>query len=186
VGLIEVLIALVLVSLGVLGVAGLQLTGMQHSTGGFNRAKALLYAEDMAARMRLNRQAFSDASGYPYDGHDSSVAGYCAAFVGPVCDARSGLDAERCDAAQLAAFDLFSVSCGVVGSDGAGGGASGVAGRGALRGQNLPGGVLRIDCDGACTPTSSWTISVSWSEGNAVTRDVDADDERRVQVRLRP
>ena len=51
-GLIEVLIALVIVSFGVLGMAGLQLTGMKHSAGGLERSKALLFAENIAARMR--------------------------------------------------------------------------------------------------------------------------------------
>ena len=53
-GIIEVLVALVVVSLGVLGVAGLQLTGMKHSAGSLYRAQALSLAEDMAERMRLN------------------------------------------------------------------------------------------------------------------------------------
>lgn len=173
VGIIEVLIALVVVSLGVLGVAGLQLTGMQHSTGGFNRSKALLYAEDMASRMRLNRAAFDGAAaGLAYDGHDSSTGGYCAVFAGPVCDERSGSAAQACDASELAAFDLYSVSCGV---DGDGG----------VAGSDLPNGVLTVNCDAPCAAGSTWTIAVDWREGNAVA-DVDTVDERRVQMRLRP
>jgi len=186
VGVIEVLVALVMVSLGVLGVAGLQLTGMQHSAGGFNRAKALMYAEDMAGRMRLNRAAFAAVSGFPYDGHDSSAPGYCGAFAGPVCDARPGAAAARCDTAELAAFDLFSVSCGVVGSDGAAGGTGGVSGRPAGGGQGLPGGALSVTCDGACSGDSVWIISVDWTEGNAATAVPDVADARRVRMRLRP
>ena len=53
-GIIEVLVALVVVSFGVLGMASLQLTGMKHSSSGFNRSKALLFAENMATRMRIN------------------------------------------------------------------------------------------------------------------------------------
>ena len=52
VGIIEVLIALVVVSLGVLGMASLQLTGMKHSSSGYNRSMAVLFAENMASRMR--------------------------------------------------------------------------------------------------------------------------------------
>ena len=44
VGIIEVLVALVVVSLGVLGMANLQLTGIKHSNSGYNRAKALMVA----------------------------------------------------------------------------------------------------------------------------------------------
>jgi len=57
VGILEILVALVVVSIGVLGVAGLQLTGMKHSAGGYNRFKATLFAENLAARMRTNTLA---------------------------------------------------------------------------------------------------------------------------------
>jgi len=52
IGIIEVLVALLVVSVGVLGVAGLQLAGLQNSAGSLNRAKALLLAENMSTRMR--------------------------------------------------------------------------------------------------------------------------------------
>jgi type IV pilus assembly protein PilV len=52
--LIEVLVAMVILSLGLLGMAGLQAAGLRTSQSAFYRAQAAQYAEDMAERMRAN------------------------------------------------------------------------------------------------------------------------------------
>jgi len=171
-GIIEVLVALVVVSFGVLGMASLQLTGMKHSSGSFNRLKALMYAENMATQIRINQDAVDTLE---YAGFDSDSLN-CAAIPAPYCQARQGIAAAACNTSQMAAFDLFTVSCGDVGSDGA---QKGVVG-------TLPNGNLNVTCLATpCTPDSAYQITVSWSEGRART----ASDElvtRRVQVRLRP
>lgn len=52
--MIEVLVAMVILSLGLLGMAGLQAAGLRTSQSAFYRAQAAQYAEDMAERMRAN------------------------------------------------------------------------------------------------------------------------------------
>lgn len=173
VGILEVLIALVVISLGVLGMAGLQLTGMKHSTNGFNRAKAVMISENMATRMRINRTGVASAQ---YNGFDSSAVS-CATRPDPYCETYKDANAQRCDAAQLAAFDRFAVACGSWGSEGARGGVADL----------LPSGAkVEVDCDdNPCGATSSYTLSVSWQEG----RNASAEEEQqtsRVQMRLRP
>ena len=171
VGILEVLIAVVVVSLGMLGVAGLQLTGMKHSTGGFNRSKATLYAEDIASRMRVNKSGVLDAA---YDGHDSSAANYCSAFAGPRCDAGVGSNAQSCSTDQLAAFDLFTVSCGIDGTSG-------------VNGNDLPNAVLTVDCNATtCTSNESWTINVQWTEGDSASDTAGDIVTKRVLMRLKP
>ncbi|MGQ7845568.1 type IV pilus modification protein PilV [Granulosicoccus sp. 3-233] len=175
VGIIEVLVALVVVSFGVLGMAGLQLTGMKHSNNGFNRSKALILTENIATRMRINEQGVSNGF---YDGFDSgNDANYCNVRPVPYCQASKGAAAQSCTAAELAAFDLFSVSCGDWGSEGASGGVE----------DQLPAGArLVVDCnDSPCEDTSTYTLSVSWPENRTVRSD-DAPVERRVQMVLRP
>lgn len=181
-GLIEVLVALVVVSFGVLGMAGLQLTGMKHSSGGFNRSKALLFAENMATRMRINPP---DGIALPWESYDSADVGasYCATKPAPYCQASAGVAAERCDTVELAAFDVWSVVCGDWGTDAAGEGVR----------DALPEGALRIGCDATpCPADAAYTITVEWNEGSArsgapgVEPDPDAVDLRRVQMRLRP
>ena len=112
IGLIEVLVALLVVSVGVLGVAGLQLTGLQNSAGSFNRAKALLLAENMATRMRGNPQAVEDGLFESFDSTGIS----CAAAPTPYCQASSAGAGDSCTPAQVAAFDqpLFLVVIGAV------------------------------------------------------------------------
>ena len=179
-GLIEVLVALVVVSLGVLGMAGLQLTGMKHSTGGFNRSKALLVAENMATRMRINGAGVAAGA---YDGFDSAtLAGSCAAKPVPYCQASVAtggnvVAAQSCTTGQLAAFDRWSIACGDWGV-GTQGGGEGVT-------SSLPEGRLRIGCDvpGAC---ATYTVTVQWREGSVASDKADASDTKRVQLRLRP
>lgn len=175
VGLIEVLVALVIVSFGVLGMAGLQLTGMKHGTNGFTRSKALILTENMATRMRINTTGVLNGA---YAGFDSSAdANLCQTRPVPYCQAVKGVDAQSCTSDELAEFDMFSVACGDWGPDGANAGVQGM----------LPeGSKLEIVCDDApCVITSTYTLTVSWPEGQTASSE-EADVIKRVQMRLRP
>lgn len=55
--LIEVLVAIVIISFGLLGVAALQLTGLKNNQSAFNRSTANILAYDMLDRMRANKAA---------------------------------------------------------------------------------------------------------------------------------
>jgi len=174
VGLIEVLVALVVVSFGVLGMASLQLTGMKHSSGSLNRSKAMLYAQSMATRIRLNPVGVET---FAYDAFDSDAIS-CAVLPEPYCQARKDVgDTQICTPAQLATFDLYSVSCGDGGSNG--GAEKGVEG-------TLPNGKLTIDCvTQPCTTDSAYQVMITWNEGRSRTNN-DELISRRVQVRLKP
>jgi type IV pilus assembly protein PilV len=52
--LIEVLIAFVIIAIGLLGLASLQLASLNNQLEAYQRAQALLLIEDMANRMRVN------------------------------------------------------------------------------------------------------------------------------------
>lgn len=175
IGLIEVLVALVVVSFGVLGMAGLQLTGMKHSTSGFNRSKALLHAENMATRMRINAAGVLAGDYAAYD--TATGAAQCDLKPAPYCQASQGIDAAECDTDQLADFDLWSVACGEWGTADASGGVL----------DALPEGRLQIDCGAApCAADAMYAITVEWNEGSTTSDDPDDVDLKRVQMRLRP
>jgi type IV pilus assembly protein PilV len=53
--LVEVLVTVVLVAVGLLGIAGLQLTSVQNTSSAAQRFQATLLAEDIVERMRANR-----------------------------------------------------------------------------------------------------------------------------------
>lgn len=59
VGLMEVLVALVILAIGVLGFSALQLKGMEAAQEANEQAIAVNFARDLAERMRVNRSALS-------------------------------------------------------------------------------------------------------------------------------
>lgn len=64
--LIEVLVTILIVSLGLLGVAGVVGMGLKDSHSSYGRTQASLLAVDIVDRMRANRAA-AQAIGKPYD-----------------------------------------------------------------------------------------------------------------------
>jgi len=55
--LIEVLVALLVTSVGLLGLASLQITGMKYNHNAYLRSEATFLAKDLVERMRANRVA---------------------------------------------------------------------------------------------------------------------------------
>jgi len=54
--LLEVLVAMVVLSVGLLGLAGLMASSMRNSSGAYHRTQAVWLSYDIADRMRANRQ----------------------------------------------------------------------------------------------------------------------------------
>ena len=72
--LLEVLIALVVLSIGLLGIASLQSVGLRSSHGAQLNSQAVLLAYDLADRIRANPQTLAAYDGFTTDSVD------CAAF----------------------------------------------------------------------------------------------------------
>jgi type IV pilus assembly protein PilV len=65
-GLIEILVAVLVLAIGLLGMASLQVKGIQMTTGALSRTQALFLAEDIIERARANRDlvgSYAVASG---------------------------------------------------------------------------------------------------------------------------
>jgi type IV pilus assembly protein PilV len=77
--LVEILIALLILSIGLLGLAGLQTTSLKFNTSAYYRTQATQLAYSFADRMRANRQAALDG-GYTIAFEDPPPA--CGAAVG--------------------------------------------------------------------------------------------------------
>ncbi len=60
--LVEVLVALVILSIGLLGVAGMQINGMKGNHNAFLRSQGLQYAYEVLDMMRANRTAAISAT----------------------------------------------------------------------------------------------------------------------------
>ena len=91
VGMLEVLITLLVLSIGLLGMAALQARGQQAEMESYQRAQALILLEDMSNRMNTNRAA---AVSNCYLG----TFGTGPAFVAPNCNTRADADLQAWDA----------------------------------------------------------------------------------------
>ena len=136
VSLVEALVALLVFAVGVLGLAGLQLSNAQNNRAALHRSLAAILASDMLERMRANGAVrYPDVGEGPPGGFVNCAAGDCAP-------------------AELASFDVAMWKCSLgrwaeeavcAASDGA-------------NRARLPGGdgTLVHDADGAVTVTVFW------------------------------
>lgn len=90
--MIEVLVALLVLSIGLLGLAMLQVESIKHNTDAYFRTQATLLAYDIIDRMRLNRTA-ANAGAYVASAKPSTAQ---------TCGNGSGCS----DATQVAQYDL--------------------------------------------------------------------------------
>ncbi len=66
--MIEILVAVLVLAVGLLGLAGLQTMGLRATTGSYIRTQAVAVAQELAERMRLNKIDPTTSAAYPYDG----------------------------------------------------------------------------------------------------------------------
>jgi type IV pilus assembly protein PilV len=90
--LIESLVALLVLSVGMLGIAVLYVESLSAGRTASYRSQAVNLAADMADRIRTNRRA---------------QAAYAGGAANNGCDPNGGLPANNCTPAQMAAHDLF-------------------------------------------------------------------------------
>ncbi len=101
--LIEVLISLLILSLGFLGLAALQISGLKSSHMGFVRTQAAQLAYDMGDRMRANSGAATAGTYVGYTGAQGYTGG-STSCVGK---------ANVCTSAELVEFDKGQWKSGV-------------------------------------------------------------------------
>jgi len=93
--LLEVLVALLVLSIGLLGLAALQTTSLQYNTGSYFRTQATFLAYDIMDRMRANVSAIADSDGNGYDQPTTTQV-----------TAPTDCDTTGCTSAQLALYDV--------------------------------------------------------------------------------
>lgn len=91
--LIEVLVAVLILSIGLLGFAGLQTQAMQQSYDSLQRSRASVLAEDLFDRMRANANYARSNSGYEIG-------------AGASIPSSPGCDTGICSASNIARYDL--------------------------------------------------------------------------------
>ena len=140
VGMVEVLVALVVIGIGMLGIAALYVTALQAKTTSLSRLKAITLANDLADRIRANR---SGGTAYDTTVTTTPADKKCADTTTAAVD---------CNAADMASNDLFQWQ-------------SAITATGSLPG-SAPSGSVSVVAGTATSPTV-YTITINWSEPTA-------------------
>lgn len=91
--LVEVLVAVVVLSIGLLGLAGLQATSLKNNNSSYQRSVASMLAYDMLDRIRANR--------------DGLIAGNFNSVDPGAFPSDPGCSASNCTESELAQYDIY-------------------------------------------------------------------------------
>jgi len=91
--LVEVMVALVIFSIGLLGLAGLQASGIRSNNLSMSRSMAMIQAYNIADRIRANAAGMANGD---YDNVTTTIGGAPTSCI-----------ANQCTPDQLAAFDIW-------------------------------------------------------------------------------
>lgn len=172
--LIEILVTMVITSIGLMGLISLQMQSLKATQDTGNQSQSIWILNDLSNRIRANEVSSS-----------SYVAAVnCANIPNPVCSdyatgAGAAVPSATCSGAQLAAWDLFEVGCGAPRASAA------------VRGNSisdLPGAQLTVACVTAgCGDGDPLLITLTWRARTDVTeidgRPRQANDNLITQTR---
>ncbi len=164
--LIEVLIAMIVLAVGLLGLAMLQTTGLSTNQSAYNRSQAVQLASDIVDRMRTNNSL--DATGKPY------ADKYLYAFMKPKdatcatgntpCTA-CGSAEKLCTPTQLAVKDLYDWNQALI--------------------STLPKGKDDLVATGTITKSGEvYTATILWDENKDGSLDAATDPNFQMKFRL--
>jgi len=105
--LIEALVTLLVLSVGALGVASMQLAGLKYTSGSYARTQAVILADDMANRLKSNRAFAVDLDsegGVVADESPYEIATFNAAVPGTFVNCLE----FPCTDAQLRTYDIVT------------------------------------------------------------------------------
>lgn len=179
--LMEVLVALLILSVGLLGLVGMQVSGLRGVSNATDYTLASLALNDLAERMRSNPVGLAVGNFTTYNFATADCVK--PTLPNPYCITTRTTAAGSCTPSEMAVSELYSWYCG----DSVGTGVS----------TSLPGFLLPdpvgppiippiIQCDDAdttdtiaCSPGSAHILTLSWSALNE-RRDSNASDTAEV------
>ena len=154
--LIEAMVALVIMSIGMLGLAGLQITGLNDNADAERRTQGTLIVNDLIERMRANTTGVAAGS---YAGINFANID-CQGTPANYCAARGGNAAVECTSDEVANFDAYVSLC-----------------EGAVR---LPSGFISVACttnDGtaaACNATNFRSVTLTYKDSTNATKSISS------------
>jgi type IV pilus assembly protein PilV len=146
--LLEVLIATVIMAVGILGVAGLQVISLQQNRSSLLRAEALLIGNDILDRMRANPD--ESYATVQYTDAPASSARNCVALT--------------CSPSQMAGYDTAQWKC-LINPVDSNSDPYAICGTFGITGSTLPGG------EGEITQSAgAYTVNVRWIDSRDGTK----------------
>ncbi|HZX15521.1 MAG TPA: type IV pilus modification protein PilV [Pseudomonas sp.] len=106
--LIEVLVALLIFTVGLLGLAAMQLSSLQSTADSGQRSQSVWLMQDFIERMRTNPDGTAAQYAAPQN-CAALPARMCADHYNPSTAAK--VNASECNATQMAAFDAWEAQC---------------------------------------------------------------------------
>mgnify|MGYP005995974433 CR=1 FL=1 len=159
--LIEVLIALLVFSIGLQGIASLQYQAIKENFDSSQRSQAIWAAQELITRIQAN-EAGREAGGYTKNDFTAD----CDSAPDPYCADSALGDATECDASEMATFDVWETFC-----------------RSGSSPLNLTASISCVDA--GCPAESDYQLTLQWSS-KAVADDTqdmtDDEDEREALI----
>lgn len=178
--LVEVLVTLMIMSVGLLGLAGLQSTSLKDNLAVAQRSQVTWLVTELVERMRANPDALYAADAYVGSINDCDTAG---AVVSACSDRNTSSNASNCSANQIAAFDRWEVFCGQPAP------ADDVI-------TNSPDSLnldsVTISCEASCNIlTDDYLVDIAWTSKvtqniNIKTSGAALPETRRIRMNVRP
>ena len=153
--LIEVLVAFLILSVGMLGLAALQTTSVKEGFDSGQRSQVAWLLQELVERMRANPDGLQ--SGYTAAAANNNLctqgpAKYCSDYNNGVGKTNAS---NNCSANELAEFDVWELTCGY--------GLNNVV-SGPVDQLVLGSNALTVTCDGnPCSAGSDFTVSLEWT-----------------------
>jgi type IV pilus assembly protein PilV len=157
--LIEVLVSIIVLAMGLIGLASLQATGVKNIQISYNRSQAVHLAQDIADRIRANKSAASTYADVDQNGiGDIQQSPLPGGTLVPICAQAAG-----CTPVQLAKNDIYQWTKALKAAlpDGA----CGSVGRASASNtavSNGCGGQIKAEINAKSTDT--YIISINWDE----------------------
>ena len=168
--LIEIMVAAVILSIGILGVVSLQIIGLKGTHQSYMKQQAMSIVQNLTERMHSNKQGVI-ADNYNVDSStfDCSVLPSCTSAT------------SNCTVAEIATVDLHNIICGFKkGSAPSTGGVKAVA-AGDI--SPLVDGELEVKCPAGCA-SGDIEINVKWREREFGAETAGAKDSLLVTTRI--
>lgn len=156
VGMVEIMVALLVLAIGVLGYAGLQLNALHGAEAAHTRAQATLLARDALERMKVN------------PGSDYTTGSWSSQSSAPgaVPPDRTACITTPCDSAAMLAWDVKQLTW--------------------LAANNLPAGRIAVASCSDLSGAASQCVLVSWDDQTPAScisgGSIDADEDSNCVV----